>query len=84
VMKAFVVFLALGFAMVVVVSWAFEATPEGMKRTENVRRPKFSRLGAPGNLLSSLSLSRCSRLVWQKCDDNCHCCQPPVPRSYRS
>jgi hypothetical protein len=30
VMKAFVVFLA------VVVSWAFEATPEGMKRTENV------------------------------------------------
>jgi hypothetical protein len=36
VMKAFVVFLALGFAMVVVVSWAFEATPEGMKRTENV------------------------------------------------
>jgi hypothetical protein len=35
-MKAFVVFLALGFAMAVVVSWAFEAKPEGMKRTENV------------------------------------------------
>src|SRR5256714_55327 len=36
VMKAFVVLLALGFALVVFISWAFEATPEGLKRTENV------------------------------------------------
>jgi len=36
VMKAFVVFLALGFAVAVFVAWAFEMTPEGMKRTENV------------------------------------------------
>ena len=36
VMKGFVVFLILGFAMAVFISWAFEATPEGMKRTANV------------------------------------------------
>jgi TolB-like protein len=36
VMKAFVVLLALGFVMSVMISWAFEATPEGLKRTENI------------------------------------------------
>ena len=36
VMKAFVVFIALGFVISVMISWAFEATPEGLKRTENV------------------------------------------------
>jgi serine/threonine-protein kinase len=36
VMKAFVVFLGLGFVIAVMISWAFEATPEGLKRTENV------------------------------------------------
>src|SRR5437870_9188111 len=36
VMKTLVVLLALGFAMAVFISWAFEATPEGLKRTENV------------------------------------------------
>src|SRR5437879_8244685 len=36
VMKAFTVFLALGFILAVFISWAFEMTPEGIKRTENV------------------------------------------------
>jgi TolB-like protein len=36
VMKAFTVLLALGFVLAVFVSWAFEATPEGLKRTQNV------------------------------------------------
>ena len=36
VMKAFVVFLAFGFVISVMISWAFEATPEGLKRTEDV------------------------------------------------
>jgi len=36
VMKLFIVFLALGFVIAVTISWAFEATPEGLKRTENV------------------------------------------------
>src|SRR5205823_423827 len=35
-MKAFVVFLALGFVLAVMISWAFEMTPEGMKRTANI------------------------------------------------
>jgi TolB-like protein len=36
VMKAFVVILALGFVLAVSISWAFEMTPEGMKRTADV------------------------------------------------
>jgi TolB-like protein len=36
VMKAFVVLLALGFVISVMISWAFEATPQGLKRTEEV------------------------------------------------
>src|SRR5882672_1637886 len=36
VMKAFTVFLALGFILAVMISWAFEMTPEGMKRTADV------------------------------------------------
>src|SRR6266571_4395548 len=36
VMKALVVFLAFGFVISVMISWAFEATAEGLKRTENV------------------------------------------------
>jgi TolB-like protein/Flp pilus assembly protein TadD len=36
VMKAFVVFLTLGFVISGMISWAFEATPEGLKRTEDV------------------------------------------------
>jgi adenylate cyclase len=36
VVTALVVILALGFVIALYISWAFEATPEGMKRTENV------------------------------------------------
>jgi TolB-like protein/lipoprotein NlpI len=36
VMKAFVVLLVFGFVISVMISWAFEATPEGLKRTENI------------------------------------------------
>src|SRR6187401_62315 len=36
VMKAFVVLLAFGFVMSVMISWAFEATLEGLKRTKDV------------------------------------------------
>ena len=31
-----VVILVVGFAIALYISWAFEATPKGMKRTENV------------------------------------------------
>jgi adenylate cyclase len=33
---ALVVIFVLGFGLALYISWAFEATPEGMKRTENV------------------------------------------------
>ncbi len=36
VMKAFVVLLTLGFVISVMISWAFEMTPEGMKRTADI------------------------------------------------
>src|SRR3954471_5709922 len=36
VMKVLVVLLAIGFVLAVFISWAFEATPEGLKRTEDV------------------------------------------------
>jgi hypothetical protein len=34
--KTLIVLLALGFVAVVFISWVFEATPEGMKRTEEL------------------------------------------------
>ena len=36
VVTALVVILAVGFALALYISWAFEATPQGMKRTKNV------------------------------------------------
>lgn len=42
-MTAIIVLLALGFAMAIYISWTFEATPEGMKRTEK----RSARRGPP-------------------------------------
>src|SRR5262245_50375308 len=36
VMRAFIVVLALGFILSVIISWAFEMTPDGLKRTADV------------------------------------------------
>jgi ketosteroid isomerase-like protein len=36
IITAFVVLLALGFALALFISWAFEMTPEGLKRTEDL------------------------------------------------
>jgi adenylate cyclase len=35
-MTALMVIVAIGFVVILYISWAFEATPEGMKRTANV------------------------------------------------
>src|SRR5712671_78537 len=47
VMKVFVVIMAAGFVVALVIAWAFEMTPEGMKRTEEVspdqKIPQWSR-----------------------------------------
>ena len=37
-MTALMVIVAIGFGVILYISWAFEATPQGMKRTENVPR----------------------------------------------
>jgi hypothetical protein len=37
-LPAFVVLLVVGFVFILYISWAFEATPEGLKRTERVPR----------------------------------------------
>jgi TolB-like protein/Flp pilus assembly protein TadD len=39
VMKSFVVLLALGLVLAVIISWAFELTPDGIKHTEDVDPP---------------------------------------------
>src|SRR5204862_2340939 len=45
--RALIAILAFGFVLALYISWAFEATPEGMKRTENVPQnavlPSWSR-----------------------------------------
>src|SRR5438874_1763802 len=70
VMKVFVVIVGAGFILALVIAWAFEMTPQGMKRTENVGAnefiPQWSRrkfaaliivvaLGAAGLLVYQLS-----------------------------
>src|SRR5438067_2435692 len=36
VVRLVIVFIAIGFPMALVIAWAFELTPEGIKRTEDV------------------------------------------------
>ena len=36
ILKAFIILLALGFILSVIISWNFEMTPEGMKRTADI------------------------------------------------
>jgi TolB-like protein/Tfp pilus assembly protein PilF len=47
VMKAFVVIIAIGFVVALIIAWTFEMTPSGMKRTEEIRPdeklPQWSR-----------------------------------------
>jgi len=41
VMKVFVTVIAAGFPIALVIAWAFEMTPEGMKRTESISPNEF-------------------------------------------
>jgi TolB-like protein/ketosteroid isomerase-like protein len=41
VMKVVIVLVVLGFPVALILAWAVELTPEGMKRTENVRPDEF-------------------------------------------
>lgn len=67
-MKVFVTVVAAGFPVALVIAWAFELTPEGMKRTEHIprdeklpsrRRRKFAAL------IASLALLAAGLLAYQ-------------------
>ena len=65
-MKALVVFLIFGFAMALFISWAFEATPQGMKRTEDVSPDEVLPSWSPrkfGALIITIALLAASLLV---------------------
>jgi TolB-like protein len=68
VMKVFVVVILLGFPVALVIAWAFEMTPEGMKRTENVAPddviPQWSRRKFVA-LIISLALVAAGLLAFQ-------------------
>ncbi len=68
-----VVLVLLGFPVALVIAWAFEMTPEGMKRTENVLTPeklphwskrKFIAVFASVALIAAALL--CWHLLWPK------------------
>ena len=44
IISALLIIFILGFAAAIYISWAFEATPEGMKRTENVSADAAAKL----------------------------------------
>jgi adenylate cyclase len=51
-MKVFVAIVAAGFPIALVLAWAFELTPEGIKRTEELLRNPAHR---PCDLVFSLA-----------------------------
>ncbi len=68
VMKVFVTVIAAGFPVALVIAWAFEMTPEGMKRTENVSPnefiPQWSRRKF-ATLIVSVALVAAGLLIFQ-------------------
>ena len=83
VMKALVVFLAFGFLIIVMISWAFEATPEGLKRTENVdhaAQPTWSRRKFAGFIITVVVLAA-SLLGYQLWRNQAGTSLGDVPRS---
>src|SRR4051812_43980440 len=68
VMKVFVAAVALGFPIALVIAWAFEMTPEGMKRTEDIRPdaklPQWSKRKFAA-LIVSLGLLAMGLLAWK-------------------
>ena len=68
VMKVFVTIVAAGFPIALVIAWAFEMTPEGMKRTENLSPneyiPQWSR-GKFAALIVSVAIAAGGLLVFQ-------------------
>jgi TolB-like protein/Tfp pilus assembly protein PilF len=72
VMKVFVVIIAAGFVIALFIAWAFEMTPEGMKRTENIspneRIPQWSKRKFATLIVSVLLLATALLVfkIWMK------------------
>jgi serine/threonine-protein kinase len=67
VMKVFVAVVALGFPVALIIAWAFEMTPEGMKRTEDVpheQMPRWSRRKFVA-LIAVVAATAAALFVWQ-------------------
>ncbi len=69
VMKAFIFLVVLGFPLALVIAWAFELTPEGIKREEEVDRSdsqarRHSNAPIIGLLILALALFLFGRFVW--------------------
>jgi len=68
VMKVFVTIIAAGFVIALLISWAFEMTPQGMKRTgelsPNERLPYWSRRKFAA-VMATLALAAAGLLVFQ-------------------
>jgi len=82
VMKVFVTAIAAGFPIALVLAWAFEMTPEGMKRTENVSPnesiPQWSR-GKFMSLILIMAIVAGSLLLFQFTRSN-----PAAPTTNRA
>src|SRR5256714_6896769 len=78
-MKVFVVIVAAGFVLALIIAWAFEMTPEGMKRTEDVapneKIPQWSRRKFAG-LILVVTIAAASLLGYQVFR-----AKPPAPPS---
>src|SRR5438045_6485360 len=54
VVQTLIVIVALGFPVALVIAWAFEMTPEGLKRTEDV---------SPNETIPQWSKRKCAALI---------------------
>src|SRR4051812_24971222 len=66
--QTLIVLVLLGFPVALVIAWAFEMTPEGMKRTENISPdellPQWSKRKFAA-VFAALALIAAALLAWQ-------------------
>src|SRR4029077_7130477 len=66
--QTLIVLVLLGFPVALVIAWAFEMTPEGMKRTENIPPdeplPQWSKRKFAA-VFATLALIAATLLAWQ-------------------
>ena len=72
VMKVFVTAVILGFPVALILAWAFELTPEGIRRAEEVTPRESKAPKAAGNGPPSLSLPLCSQLCCSRFNSREH------------